>query len=162
MKCCKGFAFLALGVMLLCAPSAARAARAGLVLGEPVVSAAPDFLEARQYHIANGRVAGSLSARQNVTAWQVIRGSWQGQSLDGLSLVLVQTIAEDGQSPAMVNCYISHLATIPQRKALLSAYLGSVGSEGGVADPSNWRIEPAVIRLEFAGQTVIIHLGAVA
>jgi hypothetical protein len=31
-----------------------------------------------------------------------------------------------------------------------------------VADPSNWRIEPAVIRLEFAGQTVIIHLGAVA
>ena len=110
---------------------------------------------------------GNVSARQSVTAWQVTTGTWNGQSLNGLSLVLVQTVSEDGRSPATTHCYVSHLATPAQKKALLSAYIADrsasdSNSEIRNTDPATWRVEPAVIKIELLGETVVIHLGAIA
>jgi hypothetical protein len=117
-------------------------------------------VEAHQYRLPTVRVAGNESTRQTVTAWEVTRGSWNGQNLGGLSLVLVNSIADDGHAPATTNCYISHLATPAQRDALVSAYLASQSLDAG--DARKWRLEPAVIRLEIAGKMVIVHLGLVA
>jgi hypothetical protein len=118
-----------------------------------------DILETRQYRIADARVAGRLSARQTVTAWQVVQGSWQGQALDGLSLVFVKTTPEDGHVPPTLNCYVSHLATPAQRTALLNAFAANLPVP---ADVSTWRVEAAVIKFEIVGHTVVLHLGAVA
>jgi hypothetical protein len=53
------------------------------------------------------------------------------------------------------------MATPAQRMALLAAYIASQpGMKPG--DSSAWRVEPAVIRLEFAGHLVILHLGTIA
>jgi hypothetical protein len=121
---------------------------------------AADALETRQYRLPEARVAGQESMRQQVTVWEVTAGNWNGQALTGLSLVLVQSTADNGQSRPMTNCYISHVATAAQRQALLSAYLAAQSLSPG--DIVSWRVEPAVIRFEMAGQTVVVHLGLVA
>lgn len=141
------------------------------------VAARADFVEARQFRVANARVpgggAGQPSSVQTVTAWQVAKGWWNGQSLDGLSLVLVQTVAEDGSARPSFNCYVSHLATPAQRDALVSAYAASQGRlprsagrpDGETAKPadtSGWRVEPAVIRIDTEGGRVVVHLGTIA
>jgi hypothetical protein len=141
-------------------------------------SARAEFVEARQFRVAEGRIAsgaGQPSARQTITAWQVARGWWNGQSLDGLSLVMVQTVADDGSSRPLMNCYVSHLATPAQRRALVSAYAASLpGARSSAAgtggesqrvqpeDTSTWRIEPAVIRIDSEGGRVTLHLGTIA
>lgn len=138
------------------------------VAGAP---ARPEFIEAKQFRLADGRTPGGpgqSSSRQSVTAWQVVKGMWNGQVLDGLSLVLVQTIAEDGRSRPSMNCYISHRATPAQRRALVNAYAASQPSKSAGAgeaqpvDTSSWRIEPAVIRVETVGEGVVVHVGAIA
>ena len=151
---------LALGFCL--AMAMPGAARAGLTSDTslPRLGSSADFVEAHQYRLPTARVAGNESTRQTVTAWEVTRGSWNGQNLGGLSLVLVNSVADDGHAPATTNCYISHLATAAQRDALVSAYLASQSLDAG--DTRKWRFEPAVIRLEIAGKTVIVHLGLVA
>ena len=121
---------------------------------------ASDALEAHQYRLPEARIAGQESLRQQVTIWQVTAGTWNGETLKGLSLVLVKSTSDNGQSSSMTNCYISHLATVAQRQALLSAYLAAQSLSPG--DIVSWRVEPAVIRFEMAGQTVVVHLGLVA
>jgi hypothetical protein len=133
-----------------------------------------EFIEARQFRISEGRVPGAPgqpSTVQTVTAWQVARGWWNGQSLDGLSLVLVQTMAEDGSARPSFQCYISHVATPAQRKALVSAYAASQPGARSAGRPeeavkpldtSGWRIEPAVIRIDTEGGRVVVHLGTIA
>src|SRR5271165_1033215 len=79
-------------------------------------------LETREFHFRNARLPGPFSEHQDVTAWQVTQGSWNGQSLDGLCLVLVHTASDDGRAPARTNCYISDFATSAQRQALLTAF----------------------------------------
>jgi hypothetical protein len=158
-------------------PALAAPAPKGETDGLMPRSARSDFIEAQQFRLADGRIAsapGQPSSRQTVTAWQVSRGMWNGQPLDGLSLVLVQTVAEDGNSRPLMNCYISHLATAAQRRALVSAYAASNprptsaatgGLEGDTVRPletSSWRIEPAVIRIESDGGRVVVHLGTIA
>ena len=139
----------------------------------PVRVAGQDFVEAQQYKVADGRVPGGpgqVSMRQRVTAWQVDHGMWNGQVLDGLSLVLVQSIPEDGTMRPFTNCYISHVATPAQRRALVNAYAASQpqgetresGASIRPADTASWRIEPAVIRFEFFGGRVVVHLGTIA
>jgi hypothetical protein len=131
----------------------------------------PEFIEAKQFRVADGRTPGGPgqpSSRQSVTAWQVVKGMWNGQALDGLSLVLVQTVAEDGRSRPSMNCYVSHRATPAQRRALVSAYAASQPSKSAPdgetqpVDTSSWRIEPAVIRVESIGERVVVHVGAIA
>src|ERR1043166_3733693 len=91
------------------------------------LSVIPDnnTLEARQFKIENARLPGQLSVRQSVTAWQVTQGTWNGQVLDGLCIVLVRSTSEDGRSSGSTNCYISHEATLAQRQALLGALVAT-------------------------------------
>jgi hypothetical protein len=140
-------------------------------LSMPVRVAGQEFVEAQQFKVADGRVPGGpgqVSMRQVVTAWQVNHGIWNGQVLDGLSLVLVQSIPEDGATRPFTNCYITHLATPAQRKALVNAYaafqLPSTDNAPMIrpSDTATWRIEPAVIRFEFEGDHVVVHLGTIA
>ena len=164
-------ALLFVGVVL---PQAAHAGLVPQVQDTPARAAPADYLEAKQYQITDAQVAGTqgLPAHQTMTAWQVSHGSWQGQALDGLSLVLVQTTPDDSQSgggggAALINCYVSYLATPAQRAALVNAFKASLGIRdnepvGGRGDSSPWRIEPAVIKLEFIGRRVVLHLGIIA
>ena len=148
--------FLVVGVVLaLVAPGTARA---GLSSLDSVAD--NNLVQARQYSLRDRRVAGNESLRQNITAWRVTQGKWNGESLGGLSLVLVETASDNGQSASTTNCYISHLATAAQRDALVSAFVATQGLSAN--DSTSWRIEPSMIRIEINGQTVIIHLGLVA
>ena len=141
------------GILIL-QPASGQAARS-----DSDLAGEADCLEARQFRISDACVAGSVSARQTVTAWQVMHGTWNGQALDGLSLVLVQTTADDGQVPSTINCYVSHLASPAQRNALLCAYASSQTT--GKLDVSAWRVEPAVIKFEIAGHSWVVHLGMI-
>ena len=124
------------------------------------VFAGGEALEARQYRLPETRVAGQEYVRQSVTVWEVTAGTWNGQSLQGLSLVLVRSTSDVGPSRTMTNCYVSHLASAAQREALVGAYVAAQSLAPG--ETASWRVEPAVIRFEIAGQTLVIHLGLVA
>ncbi len=128
--------------------------------GEP--SAINNTLETQEFHVRNARLPGIVSARQNLTAWHVTQGSWKGQVLDGLFIVLVQTVAEDGTSARSTNCYVSHDATPAQRDALVGAFLASNSQLLSSKEAAGLRIEPGVISIEIAGQNVVLHLGLVA
>ncbi|HUO09333.1 MAG TPA: DUF1326 domain-containing protein [Phycisphaerae bacterium] len=119
-------------------------------------------LETREFHFRNARLPGLYSEHQDVTAWQVTQGSWNGQSLDGLCLVLVHTASDDGHSSNHTNCYVSEFATSAQRQALLTAFLASNPSAIPASDASSLRLEPAVITFQLDGQTLTLHLGLVA
>ena len=119
-----------------------------------------DYVEAQQYDVPEARVAGSESTRQTVTAWAVTRGTWNGENLKGLSLVLIKNVAENLDGAAETNCYVSHLATAAQRDALVSAYLAAHAMKA--SDSQEWRQEPAVIRVEVDGKTVIVHVGLIS
>lgn len=151
------FAIVVLGVASLAAGPAL-----GALTPQRAVSmqSGGDVLNAREYRLGDVRVAGRDSLRQSVTAWEVTTGSWNGERLNGLSLVLVQNTQENGRTGPTWDCYISHLATPAQRIALLSAFLAAQDQRQG--DMRVWRIQPAVIRFEVAGKTVIVHLGMVA
>ena len=74
---------------------------------------------------------------------------------------------EVGGGAALINCYVSYLATPAQRAALVSAFKASLGirdseSVSGQGRSAAWRIEPAVIKLEFIGRRVVLHLGIIA
>jgi len=123
-------------------------------------------LELRQFKIENVRLPGPSSVRQSVIAWQVLQGSWNGQVLDGLSLVFVKSTSEDGRSSSSANCYISHEASAAQREALRAAFVATqTDSEGGggirARDMRNMRLEPAVISVELEGSTVVLHVALV-
>jgi len=122
-----------------------------------------NFLELRQFRIDHARLPGPLSVRQSVIAWQVTQGSWNGQVLDGLSLVVVKSTSEDGRSNAFTNCYISHEASATQREALRAAFLSTQMESGGIGtqDMQNLRLEPAVITVELEGGTMVLHVGLV-
>jgi hypothetical protein len=127
-----------------------------------VVAGENNTIEARQFRIENARLPGRVSSHQTVTAWQVSTGTWNGQTLDGFSLVLVHSMNE-GRASTQVNCYVSHEATPAQREALLSAFMASqpqlfANRAGG----GPVQMEPAVISLEMEGQTVVLHLGLIA
>jgi hypothetical protein len=152
----KALQLLTLGVALaVFAPSTARAGISSL---DPVADS--NSIEAREYRLRDRRVAGNESLRQNITAWRVTQGKWNGESIGGLSLVLVQTASDNGQLAATTNCYISHVATAAQREALVSAFVASQGLS--TSEINGWRVEPSMIRIEINGQTVIIHLGLIA
>jgi len=175
MKLCTVIASMILGVGLITAGPASAAILPGVdgLPALPIRVAGQEFVEAQQYKVADGRVPGApgqVSTRQTVTAWQVSRGIWNGQVLDGLSLVLVQSIPEDGSMRPLTSCYITHSATPAQRKALVNAYAATQSSASDrdnapiirPVDTATWRIEPAIIRFEFSGERVIVHLGTIA
>jgi len=154
------FVALALGI----AASVARAIPTTLPDSTPAAPILPDAntLETREFHVHNARLPGLFSAHQDVTAWQVTQGTWNGQSLDGLCLVLVHSLSDDGRTPAQTNCYVSQYATSAQRQALLGAFLASNPQAVSPQDVSSIRIEPAVITFQLEGQTIVLHLGLVA
>jgi hypothetical protein len=153
----------ALALLALAAPLPLRAA-------VPIASAPLDTasdantLDAHQIHIDNARVPGAASSRQSVTAWQVASGSWDGQTLDGLSLVLVKTTTDNAPpaSARQVDCYVSHLATPAQRSALINAFLSSQPHLLSPRDAAHMRIEPAVITIQLESGALILHIGLVA
>jgi hypothetical protein len=122
--------------------------------------ASADVLEARQYCMPDSRVAGQESIRESVTVWEVTTGTWNGQSLQGLSLILVSRVADNDTRVATTNCYISHVASAAQRDALVDAFVTSQTISPGEA--TSWHLEPAVIRVEHVGDVVVVHLGLVA
>jgi hypothetical protein len=135
-----------------------RGARAALTpLDTPPQS---NSIEARQYNLRDLHVAGNESLRQNITAFRVTNGSWNGESLGGLSLVLVETSVDNGEYNATTNCYVSHLATVAQRDALVSAFLAAKGLTPD--DVTSWRFEPSMITIDVNGQTLTIHLGLIS
>jgi hypothetical protein len=141
-----------------------QGARAGLTAPE---NAAPggsvtesQLCQAKVYHVPESRVVGQCGVREGVTVWECTAGTWNGQSLQGLSLVLVNKPTSEGQGACAKQCYVSQGATAEQRAALLNAYLTSQAISPGEA--TQWRVEPAVIRLEIAGKAVVVHLGLVA
>jgi len=145
---------------LFLVPHSARAALSALDSPNGQAESRGNFIQARNFHLEDARVADNESQRQSVTAWQITAGSWNGVALDGLSIVLVQNVSENGQAAPTTNCYVSHLATRAQRDALLSAFVSTRSIPS--AETSTWRIEPAVIQIEVSGQTVVLHLGLVA
>ena len=124
------------------------------------VYAPGEALEARQYRLPETRVAGQEYVRQSVTIWEVTAGTWNGQSLKGLILVLVRSTSDVGPSRPMTNCYVSHFASAAQREALLGAFVAAQSLAPG--EVASWRVEPAVIRFDMAGPTLVVHLGLVA
>jgi len=116
-------------------------------------------LELRQLRIDHARLPGPLSVRQSIIAWQVTQGSWNGQVLDGLSLVFVKSTSEDTQSNTFTNCYISHEASAAQREALRAAFLATQSEN--MRDMQTTRLEPAVITVELEGGTIVLHVGLV-
>mgnify|MGYP001555771778 CR=1 FL=1 len=149
---------------------------ASALLPRAAMAAAPDMpipgsdsslldgnaLDARQYRIENARVPGLTSARQSVTAWQVTSGSWDGQALDGLALVLVKTTDEGTPSGRQFNCYVSQFATAAQRSALIGAFLSAQPNVLSPRDAARMRIEPGVISIQYEDGAVVLHIGLVA
>lgn len=117
-----------------------------------------NFLDVRQYRVDNARVPG-MTTQQTVTAWQVISGTWNGQSLGGLSLVLVEQNASEGRGVRTFACYVSEFASPAQREALLAAMQST---HPNLRDIGSVRIEPAVIRIDVDSQNVTIHVGQIA
>src|SRR5689334_5107772 len=95
----KALQMLTLGVVF--AVLAPTSARAGISSLDPVANA--NAVEAQQYHLRDRRVAGNESLHQNITAWRVTQGKWNGESIGGLSLVLVETASDNGQLASTTN-----------------------------------------------------------
>jgi len=155
-------ALVAVVAALLLAPLVPSAsAGTALVVSSPAPAADANTLETQQFHIENARLPGRVSARQTLTAWQVNHGSWNGQTLDGLSIVIVNSTPETGRS-AQACCYVSHQATQAQRDALLAALLATQPQLLANQDTSTLRLEPAVITIEIDANSVTLHLGLIA
>ncbi len=146
-----------LGFSLCLLPATLHAAA-----GADAISAATNSLETHEFHIQNARIPGAVGARQNLTAWQVSQGTWNGQNLDGLFLVFVQSTSEGGTAARLTNCYVSQEANPAQRAALVDAFLASNTQNISPADLAMMRVEPAVISIEIDGQAVVLHLGLLA
>jgi hypothetical protein len=147
---------------LLTAPALVQPAAASD--SSPAAASDNNSLDARQFRIENARIPGLpgiYSARQTVYAWQVTTGTWNGQTLDGLCLVVVQSQSESG-SARQTNCYISHEASQAQREALLGAFVTTQPQILSARDLNSIHLESAVITLEVDGQTVVLHLGLIA
>lgn len=150
---------------LLALAIAAILGNTGLALASEPDSGAPssvqssaNYLDVRQFRAIDARVPGT-SIRQNIFAWQITSGTWNGQSLDGLSVVLVEQISSEGQGARTFVCYVSDFATLAQRQA---AFAALQSSQAVLKDMQNIRVEPAVIRIDVDGQSVVIHLGLIA
>src|ERR1017187_3618369 len=94
---------LGIGLLMLC--SLTPPSHAALT-SQDKSSSLPDAVQMQQYLISNARLPGYTSARQTVTAWQVTQGTWNGEQLSGLNLVLVRSISEDGRALSTTNCYV--------------------------------------------------------
>ena len=119
-----------------------------------------DLLQTRQYRLSERLPGVQASILQSVTVWEVTGGTWNGQSLQGLNLVVVSRIADSDSCAPTTACYFSHLASAAQRDALLNAFVTAQSLTP--EEVTSWRLEPAVIRVEHAGSLVIVHLGRVA
>ena len=122
-------------------------------------------LQAREVQMEqpHGRELNGSTARQSLHCWQVTQGVWNGQTLDGLALVLLQPLTEDGQPSRQANVYISDFATPAQREALLSALAAAHPDLFITRGSAGMKIEPACIQLEQVDpQTLVLHLGLIA
>ncbi len=133
-----------------------------------VATVVPDqFIDAQQLKFdavvgATPEQPSAPSAHRTVTAWQVNTGRWNGQLLDGLSLVLVQDVSNDPTIAGDTAIYISDFSTTAQRDALLAA-LSAAHPDLFMPRDGGCRIEPAFIRVEqINGNTVVLHLGTIA
>jgi hypothetical protein len=129
------------------------------------VAVPTQFVDARQLRIDN--VVGltpdraTPSTHRTVIAWQINAGYWNGQQLDGLSLVLVQTMSDDPAADDTA-IYISDHATVAQRDALLTALSAAHPALFGQRD-ANCRVEPACIRVEQdSAHRMVLHVGTIA
>ena len=133
-----------------------------------VATVVPDqFIDAQQIKIdtvvgATPQQPSAPSAHRTVTAWQVNTGRWNGQLLDGLSLVLVQDVSNDPTVAGDIAIYISDFSTTAQRDALLAA-LSAAHPTLFMSRDAACHLEPAFIRIELVnGNTVVLHLGTIA
>jgi len=120
-------------------------------------------LQVRQLHVTNPtQVLPEGNVGQSLTCWQVLHGSWNGQNLDGLSIVLVKQLTEtNGNTSVDRFVYVSDSATAAQRVALVAAVAAS--NPTWFPDIKSIRIEPASIQIEQTdGTTVVLHLGRIS
>ena len=116
-------------------------ASAALALPAAAAEIQGDYLETRSADVwtgpcfANGETG--LVGREAILAWRVDKGSWQGVSLDGLSVVGVvkasATLGDpfDSPYPAKAVMIVDERATTDQRAALV-AFAQEMG--GGILD----------------------------
>jgi hypothetical protein len=123
-------------------------------------AAGSELLQTRQYRLSERLPGAQTSIRQSVTVWEVTGGTWNGQSLQGLNLIVVSRLADSDSCASTTDCYVSYRASAAQRAALLNAFVSSQSLAPD--DAASWRLEPAVIRVEHVGSLVIVHLGRVA
>ena len=140
--------------------SAAAGHAAELADGGVVVTQG-NLLDVQQYKVENARIPGT-SIRQNMTVWQVREGMWNGQELSGLTLVVMEQASADGTGGRTFAAYVTHYASPEQRSALVAAISAAQPTMGALKDPSSLRVEPAVIRVDLDGATVVIHLGLIS
>ncbi len=148
------------GAVILSGSAPARAVvtpQTDAAAGRP---AGGEMLQTRQYRLSERLPGAQASTRQSITLWEVTAGSWNGQNLQGLNLVVISQVAESTSCPPATHCYVSHRASAAQRDALLDAFVSAQSLAPD--DAASWHLEPAVIRVEHAGSLVIVHLGRVA
>ena len=145
-------------IQLLAAPS--RAILAVVVLSLPAqaldlpsgASVAGDYLEARSAEVVVGHCLANaevgLAGREAILAWTVRAGQWNGEPLEGLSVVAVvqseETLGDgDGAVPARAVVVVDERASELQRQALL----GLARSMAGPLLADVVRVEAAAIEV---------------
>jgi hypothetical protein len=146
---------------------AASIEASAVAIRQPVAVApalSDQYLDAQQFRIdaVAGMHSEQSAARRTVLAWQISAGKWNGQLLDGLALVLVQTEPTDAAPAGDTAIYVSDVATPAQRDALLAA-IGASHPAAFTSRDGTCRIAPAFIRVEqIGGGTLVLHLAPIA
>lgn len=131
--------------------------------GAPAQAASEtNSLKTREFRVDQSAAAARQAPAQSLRCWQVERGNWNGQSLAGLTLVLVQTAAGDGRGVGLA-MYISDFATPAQREAMVAAIKAAYPMLFSGPGSAEVRVEPALIQVEqIDAGTILLHLALVA
>lgn len=143
-----------------------------VLLAVPAWAAGPvagEYVEARTAEVFAGGCIMSSEAetigRQAVLAWRVGSGEWEGQSLDGLSVVAAVSgdrnlgIREiGGEAPSYVRAavFVDERATAAQQRALVS--LAQELSRGLITEVVE--VTPTPIRFQSTHDRVVVDAGA--
>jgi hypothetical protein len=162
---CVGVLVLALGLPAIAGAASVDSSAAALRAPATVAPTMTDqFVDAQQLRIDTvaGMHSEQSAARRTIMAWQISAGKWNGQLLDGLSLVLVQTEPTDAAPEGDTAIYVSDIATPAQREALLAAISASHPAAFTSRD-GTCHVEPAYIRVEqSSGGMLVLHLSPIA
>ncbi len=135
----------------------------------PVAAPSPvgNFLIVHQYPVGTVNYVYNPQqhsiTREIMTAWMITRGRWDGQTLDGLSAVVLQDVPEDVTPTRSDTVLVSLHASKNQRMALLHALKQSRPDLFHRVAPRAVHVRPAFIRFERlqSGQ-MVLRIGRIA